>query len=100
MRSRARDGGLVRVTGYTFRADIYCPSCIGREISEFVRESGGSLPEGLNRWQVEAALDAIAEVLKVDRDDEVTFDSDDFPKVILSIEDDGLACGTCGEGLD
>ena len=87
----------MRITGYTFRADNYCPTCIGREIAEFVRESGGSLPEDLNRWQVEAALDAIAEVVGVERENESSFDSDDFPKVVLSLDDDDVTCGQCGE---
>jgi len=86
----------MRVTGYTFRADNYCPTCIGREIAE-LSESG--VADDLNRWQVEDALDAIAEALKVDRDNEATFDSDDFPKVILSLDDDGITCGSCGHEL-
>lgn len=90
----------MRITGYTYRADTYCPACIGREIGEFVRDTGADLPDDPNRWQVEAALDAIAEVLGVDREDEYSFDSGDFPKVVLSLDDDGITCGQCGKPFE
>lgn len=98
MRSRPRDGGLVRITGYIFRADTYCPSCIGQPVAD----SLGYVPEGegLNRWQVEEMLDTLAETLGVDRQNESSFDSDDFPKVVLSVDDDGITCGRCGNPFE
>lgn len=87
MRSRTRDGGLVRITGYTYRADTYCPSCMGNFLMG---------KRDLTIWQVEEALDRMAYTLGVSREDEATFDSDHFPKVVLSLEDDGVTCGQCG----
>jgi hypothetical protein len=89
----------MRITGYTFRADIYCPTCIGSEVAKSVRDGGVGLPDDLTEDMVETALDRIAEATGIDRDDEFTFDSDAFPKVIFSIEDDDMACGSCGNEL-
>lgn len=92
------------ITGYIYRADNYCPSCLGAEVVKALipLENQRKFVEGwkeLSREQVEEVLYKIATTIGVDRDDEITFDSDEFPKVILSLDDDGLTCGACGENL-
>lgn len=82
----------MRITGYTYRADNYCPDCLNRELT----------PTGHNQVSalgVEDMLDKLAEAAGIDRGDEYTFDSDDFPKVVLSVDDDGITCGQCGEAF-
>lgn len=86
---------MVRITGYTFRADTYCPTCMANSMVKFVGEE----QQGPDHWQVEDLLDSIAASLGIDREDERTFDSGDFPKVVFSTDDDGIECGQCGEAF-
>lgn len=90
---------MVGVVGYVFRADVWCPTCVL-----------GALPTGegedFDGWadcsvppmSVEDNLDELASVFGFDRMDETTFDSDDFPKVVLTFDEAG-ECGGCGEEL-
>jgi len=79
------------IVGYTYRADVYCPRCIvGKLIANF---------------------SDIAEYRGINRMDESTFDSGEFPKVVfrdMLVADDGDwadgepntdRCGSCGEVL-
>jgi hypothetical protein len=82
------------VVGYSYRADQYCPECLNREIT----------PAGHNQVigsSVEEMLDRLAEAAGIDRENEWSFDSGDFPKVILSYQVEGDPdtdrCGRCGE---
>lgn len=88
------------IVAYVYQADIYCPDCIAdlatRRISELasgstIRERVGIFPDPealLNRW---------AGLIGLDREDEATFDSGDFPKVVFrdQLEEDEH-CGSCG----
>jgi hypothetical protein len=84
----------MRITGYTYRADNYCPRCMGKLATD-----GDRVPGNLYADQVEQILDALAHTLGVNREDEWSFDSDGFPKVILSTDDDEIECGRCGGNL-
>ena len=84
----------MRITGYVYRADIYCPTCI---IETMV--AGGEASPAARDMSVEDALDQIADANAIDRYDEWSFDTDDFPKVIFSIDDDDCYCGRCGKRL-
>lgn len=85
---------MITVTGYVYCADIYCPECvIGK-----VRARVGYGPFDYSA-DAETVLDQIAAANGINREDERTFDSGDFPKVILSLDDDGERCGECGENL-
>lgn len=89
------------IVGYTYRAENLCPSC-----------TIGALPTGpdeaFDGWRdvsnppmsAEENLAGIAEAFGIDRTDERSFDSGDFPKVIFasSVEDDER-CMTCDEPL-
>lgn len=89
----------IMIVGYTYNADNYCPDCT-RTIAAFAlaapgeaafkgRPSDGDNTEQfLDRW---AARDGI------DRDDEYSFDSGDFPKHISAeqLDEDPEYCGEC-----
>jgi len=87
------------VVAYTYRADIYCPECIL-----------GQLPTGpgetFDGWAdctdmaPEDNLSELAAAFGIDRMDEYTFDSGDFPKVVFAsqVEADEF-CGDCGREL-
>jgi hypothetical protein len=84
----------IDVVGYTFEADIYHPACL---ISYMVATR--HLSPAAREMQPEQALDQHAAASAIDREDEYTFDSDDFPKVVFvsQVEDD--TCGRCGDPL-
>jgi len=84
----------MRVTAYTYHADIYCPTCV----IETMLVNGEASPAARDMG-AEAALDQIASANAIDRYDETTFDSDDFPKVVFPNMLDGEQCGGCGEPL-
>lgn len=86
------------IIGYTFKAENFCPDCIIDQLPTGPDEAydGWALAEGV-RMPVEANLNEIAYAFGIDRNDESTFDSGDFPKVILSSESE--YCGACGGGL-
>lgn len=74
------------VVGYVYQADQFHPSCL---YGVPWRVEVGEVEHALDRW---AALDG------VNRADESSFDSDDFPKVIFADQAEGV-CGRCGEPL-
>lgn len=101
------------VVGYSYNAEIICSECayeLGKRQalaagSSYSWGDGGTAEDALNGW---------ANVIGLDRVDESSFDSDDFPKVILRNqahvgcrEDNGYApaqcsdrCGWCHEHID
>ena len=87
---------LSTIVGYAYRADIWCVACM--------EES--SLLEGVKPANAELMLDDVATRLGVDRYDEYSFDSDDFPKIVTIGDldfhgNEGIdECGECGEQLD
>lgn len=94
----------MRIAGYTYRADTYCPPCVivqlptgpGGEFDGWALAHSADYPA----MDVEQNLDEIAFAFGIDRMDEWSFDSGDFPKVIFSTdttEDD--ICGGCGRPL-
>ena len=93
----ARFGDIV---AYQFKADLYCPVCILVMLGE--TESRAVTLD------TERTLNIIASDLRqpsIDRDDERTFDSDEFPKVVLydNLHDasgEGFYCGSCGCELE
>lgn len=89
------------VVGYMFNADTYCPDCIVGALptGEGGAYDGWKLASGVV-MSTEDNLSEIAYAFQIDRMDERSFDSGDFPKVIFasSVEDDEY-CATCGETL-
>jgi len=85
------------VVGYQYQADFFCPACQLDLVTMDLVEQGirfAVLPDA------ESALDALAERAGIDRNDEWSYDSDDFPKVIFRDQaDDDTACGRCGRTI-
>ena len=77
----------MRIAGYTYKADIYCPQCLADKLN--LIEFG----------DIEHSLDHLA-LGRYDRFDESSFDSDSFPKVVFKIDLDSTdQCGVCGRYL-
>lgn len=76
----SRDHDLV---AYAYRADLYCPRCILRELTgrEPVELGGRAFVFTIDR--VEAALDVQARLRGIDRTEAEPFDSGEFPAVVL-----------------
>lgn len=84
------------IVGYTFNAEQLCINCMHAPSVALFAEAGGKV-ESLS---VETNLDAAALYSNINRLDEATFDSDDFPKVILEVQVDGCEhCSRCNEPL-
>lgn len=72
------------LVAYVFQAEVLCPDCLKEKLGHS------------SSVDIETVLDAAAAAKGLDREDETTFDSDDFPKVLLYPEvDDGEACCGC-----
>lgn len=84
------------IVGYSYQADIHCPPCI----VDIFRSQGRTkvAPTSIG---VEAALNHAAQLEGVNREDERSFDSAEFPKVIFGsqVESSDERCGGCGEPL-
>lgn len=81
------------IVAYTFQADTYCPDCIGELVYHPNGDAAAAYPDG----GAEAQLDWVADALGIDRGDEHTFDSGDFPKVVFSCQiEETEHCGQCG----
>jgi len=82
---------LDEIAGYLYRADLYCPACtIGAMIAR--RDAAPAARD----MPVEDVLNQCAEAMAIDRHDETSYDSGEFPKVVLRmdlVDDD--RCGTC-----
>lgn len=83
------------IVGYSYRADIYCPRCIRGQL-----HGSSAEPDYSADLEVEQLLDELAVDRGVDRADEWSFDSGDFPKPITqeNVEREGRLseCGHCG----
>lgn len=87
------------IIGYTFKAANYCGDCIVEALHGVF-----DLSPAARDMNAEDVLHQVAATVEIDRDDEHTFDSDEFPKVVFasSVEccehcDDCGACLVCGE---
>lgn len=88
------------IVAYTLNADLYCPDCVLDVLptGEGQAYDGWALAPGADPMTTEANLDEIAAAFGIDREDEHTFDSNEFPKVVFGdqVESDDH-CGSCGE---
>lgn len=91
------------IVAYDYAADRYCPSCI----IDVLTADGGPFDGwalGFSvRMEVEQNLDEIADAFGINRGDERTFDSGDFPKVVFADnveEDEFCAVTTCFNELE
>lgn len=95
------------LVGYTYRADNYC----GADIAEALANHGFAVTPGEmgNPDAVEVMLNELATGVgkyaplpapfPIDRDDEASFDSDEFPKVLLRDQAEDAVCANCGQML-
>lgn len=67
------------IVGYTYKADNYLPEAL----IELMISNGTASP-GARGMSAEDVLDQIAATNGIDREDEYSFDTDDFPKVIFA----------------
>jgi hypothetical protein len=92
------------IAGYVFKADLYCPEHIVETVTSQPEYDGWALaPSVAHTMTTEQNLDEIAFHFTIDRTDERSFDSGDFPKVLL-VGDTGQGdtedrCAVCGEEL-
>lgn len=89
------------IIGYSFQCDTYCSACIINAMPTGEGEpfDGWALAKGV-KMSAEENLAEIAETFGIDRMDERSFDSMDFPKVIFrDMIEEGEFCGLCGETL-
>ena len=83
------------IAAYSYRAEILCPACT----IEALIAAGDAAPAARD-MAAETVLDQCAGALAVDRDDETTFDSDEFPKVVhLDQVAADERCGVCRQNL-
>lgn len=92
------------IVGYTYRADNYCPRCVMDVVTPENDEdgpyAGWRFGDGAKPQSVESDLDEIALAFGIDRMDECTYDSGEFPKVVFGYMVDSAypeQCGNCGE---
>jgi hypothetical protein len=64
------------IVGYRYQADRYCPSCILRAMGKVQQQ-----PQRFG-LSVEHCLDMISDDYGINREDESSYDSIEFPKVI------------------
>lgn len=76
------------IVGYTYNTETWCPDCMGRVFD----------PNGVDI--TETILDEMAKRIGINRQDEYSFDSSEFPKVIFasSVESDEY-CDNCQNKL-
>ncbi len=97
----------MHITGYTYRAATYCGPCTIAHLPtgpgeafdgwDFTTTDLGRVERyPPARLTTEANLDELAATFGFDRYDEWSYDSDDFPKVIFSIDVVEFECEGCG----
>ncbi len=97
------------VVAYVFRADTFCPACVVAQLPTGPGQEydGWALAPGADAMTPEDNLTEIARAFGIDRDDEASYDSDAFPKVMLrdtvrppgDLDGPGDMCGACGAEL-
>ena len=87
------------IVGYTFRADTYCPAHIAKAMTSTPEYNGWGRPACGPQMTTEEDLDEIAAHFQIDHTDESTFDSWEFPKVILADQAGDDSCDLCEGGV-
>lgn len=87
------------IVGYTFHAETLCPRCTLAALPTGEGEAFDGWKDATGRMSAEENLTELALAFGIDRTDESSFDSDDFPKIVFSSDTDGDTCDRCGEEL-
>ncbi len=83
------------VVGYAYKADTYCPHCL---VTAMDGRGLWTPPDGGNEY-LEEMLSRTSVSLGIDRFDESSYDSGDFPKVIFRDQAADDRCSECGARL-
>ena len=90
------------IVGYVYAGEYYCPNDIIDALPTGEGEAfdGWKLADGV-RMSTEDNLSEIAVAFGIDRMDESSFDSDDFPKVVFldQVSHESDFCATCHSDL-
>jgi hypothetical protein len=94
---------LTEIVAYTFQAAIFHPHCIVAALptGEGEEFDGWALAAGADPMSVEDNLSEIAAAFGIERMQEDSFDSGDFPKIVFGsqVEDDTMTCDGCFEPI-
>lgn len=100
------------IVAYTFQADIVCPDCIAKwaaeqlrieeykpfDVEQVIKDKGPAYDVGVFAYRSESLLEEVATIWQINLEDQYSFDSDDFPKVIFADQIEQTEnCGECGE---
>lgn len=78
------------IVAYQYQAELVCPDCI------IERMIGDRLASPAARdMDVEQVLNQIADAMAIERGDEYSFDSWEFPKVVFRSDEVDADCMTC-----
>ena len=81
---------------YMFNAEILCPECTILALPTREGERYDGWRDVTGRMTAEQNLTELAMAFGVQRNDETTFDSGEFPKVVSRFDlEDGERCGNC-----
>jgi hypothetical protein len=89
------------VAAYNYKAETLCPDCTVAKLptGEGEEFDGWAVAPGV-RMSAEDNLSELALAFGINRNDEHTFDSDEFPKVVFVDQlEAGETCGNCGQEL-
>jgi len=101
------------IAAYVFNADIICCDCIAEWAEKELSEEGLSendiqeiIDEGLGYdsgvfgYRSEILVSKLAELWRINLEDQYSWDSDDFPKVVFAdMVEDTEYCGICHEEI-
>lgn len=90
------------IAAYTFNAETLCPGDMREAAIEALLELDGISGELLRNGTTEELLDRWADVAAIEREDENTYDSGDFPKVVFVSQVIAVppeCCDSCGGEL-
>ncbi len=82
---------LSKPAGYVYNTDILCPVCVLTALGA---------PNATTENDTEAILNLVSGIMLINRQDENSFDTSEFPKVILPLTEGADSnCDSCGEAL-
>ena len=83
------------IVGYVFNAETFCAEHVALEVHRRLVKPRGIYDNEINKLDTELYLDAIANKLGINRMEESSFDSDDFPKIIFHSDEWDGDCEWC-----
>lgn len=87
------------VVGYTYAYETLCPACTLSALPTGPGEAFDGWHDATESLSAEDNLTELAAAFGINREDESSYDSGDFPKVIFSSDSESDECGGCGEIL-